>query len=67
MMCGVALLTEFCYPALPPGGLLWWHHLVQGTAELLPFDPFTAQPKMSYKDGCQKKYFVLESFEVGGS
>lgn len=38
---------------------------MQGTAELLPFNPFTTQPKMSYKDGYQKKYFVLDSFEVG--
>lgn len=38
---------------------------VQGGAELVPFDPFAAQPKMSYKDGYQKRYFVLESFEVG--
>ena len=36
----------------------------QGKAELVPFDPFAPQPKMSYKDGYQKRYFVLESFEV---
>lgn len=39
--------------------------VVQGAAELVPFDPFGAQPKMSYKDGYQKRYFVLDSFEVG--
>jgi phenylalanine-4-hydroxylase len=39
--------------------------LLQGTAELAPFDPFSAQPKMSYKDGYQKRYFVLDSFQVG--
>jgi phenylalanine-4-hydroxylase len=39
--------------------------LLQGTAELEPFDPFKAQPKMSYKDGYQKRYFVLDSFQVG--
>jgi hypothetical protein len=38
--------------------------LLQGTAELAPFDPFNAQPKMSYKDGYQKRYFVLDSFQV---
>jgi phenylalanine-4-hydroxylase len=36
----------------------------QGGAELVPFDPFAPQPKMSYKDGYQKRYFVLDSFEV---
>jgi phenylalanine-4-hydroxylase len=36
----------------------------QGQAELVPFDPFATQPKMSYKDGYQKRYFVLDSFEV---
>ena len=30
-----------------------------------PFDPFQKQPKMSYKDGYQKGYFVLDSFEKG--
>ena len=33
--------------------------------EFLPFDPYCKQPKMSYKDGFQKKYFVLESFQDG--
>lgn len=37
---------------------------MQGTAEIVPFDPFIAQPKMSYKDGYQKRYFALESFKV---
>lgn len=37
----------------------------KGNPELLPFDPFAKQPKMSYKDGFQKRYFVLESFEDG--
>uniref|UniRef100_A0A7S3QR79 phenylalanine 4-monooxygenase n=1 Tax=Dunaliella tertiolecta TaxID=3047 RepID=A0A7S3QR79_DUNTE len=31
--------------------------------ELLPFDPFQKLPKMSYKDGYQKAYYVLNSFE----
>jgi hypothetical protein len=31
----------------------------------LPFDPFSKQPKMSYKDGYQKQYFALDSFEGG--
>jgi phenylalanine-4-hydroxylase len=39
--------------------------LLQGTAELKPLDPFAPQPKMSYKDGYQKTYFVLDSFESG--
>lgn len=39
--------------------------MVAGRAELQPFDPFTKQPKMSYKDGFQKRYFVLDSFEAG--
>jgi hypothetical protein len=39
--------------------------LLQGAAELAAFDPFSAQPKMSYKDGYQKRYFVLDSFQVG--
>lgn len=34
--------------------------------ELEPFDPYAPQPKMSYKDGFQKRYFVLdEGFEAG--
>eukprot|EP00775_Hariotina_reticulata_P012296 gene12296-12432_t len=40
-------------------------YMGQGTAELVPFDPAKVQPKMSYKDGYQKRYFVLDSFEVG--
>jgi phenylalanine-4-hydroxylase len=40
-------------------------YMGQGTAELVPFDPFATQPKMSYKDGYQKRYFVLDSFEAG--
>lgn len=40
-------------------------HMRSGEAWLKDFDPFTAQPKMSYKDGFQKGYFVLDSFERG--
>lgn len=40
-------------------------HMAEGRAKLLPFDPFQPQPKMSYKDGYQSQYFVLESFEDG--
>ncbi|KAK9823527.1 hypothetical protein WJX72_003415 [[Myrmecia] bisecta] len=40
-------------------------HMRKGGAEFLPFDPFAKQPKMSYKDGYQKRYFVLDSFEDG--
>ena len=39
----------------------------EGKPELQPFDPFAKQPKMSYRDGYQKRYFVLESFEEGAS
>ncbi|KAJ9530868.1 hypothetical protein QJQ45_028836 [Haematococcus lacustris] len=42
-------------------------HLAAGRAQLLPFDPFAPQPKMSYKDGYQQAYFVLESFEDGAA
>ena len=38
---------------------------VAGRAQLKDFDPFAPQPKMSYKDGYQKQYFVLNSFEEG--
>lgn len=37
----------------------------QGKARFEPFDPFVAQPKMSYKDGYQERYFVLDSFQAG--
>ena len=40
-------------------------HMASGAAELAPFDPFASQPKMSYKDGFQRRYFVLDSFEDG--
>lgn len=40
-------------------------HMREGNPELAPFDPFAPQPKMSYKDGYQKKYFVLDSFQEG--
>jgi Biopterin-dependent aromatic amino acid hydroxylase len=48
--------------ATGPGGRL---SVLQGKAELVPFDPFKPQPKMSYKDGYQQRYFVLNSFEDG--
>lgn len=38
-------------------------HMRDGQPSLRPFDPFAPQPKMSYKDGFQKAYVVLESFE----
>lgn len=31
-------------------------------ATFAPLDPYAAQPKMSYSEGCQKKYFVLDPF-----
>ena len=41
-------------------------HLLSGEGySVAPFDPFAPQPKMSYKDGVQKRYFSLESFEAG--
>ena len=40
-------------------------HMKTGDRELAPLDPWAKQPKMSYKDGFQKKYFVLSSFEEG--
>ena len=42
-------------------------HMHKGGAELVPFDPFAKQPKMSYKDGFQRRYFVLDSFERWGA
>ena len=41
-------------------------HLLSGSGyTVTPFDPFAPQPKMSYKDGVQKRYMSLESFEAG--
>lgn len=40
-------------------------HMASGDVQLQPLDPFARQPKMSYKDGFQRRYFVLESFEEG--
>ena len=42
-------------------------HMAAGGAELARFDPFAPQPKMSYKDGYQTRYFVLDSFEDGAA
>ena len=36
-----------------------------GEPEFVPFDAFAKQPKMSYNEGFQNRYFVLESFEKG--
>lgn len=44
--------------ACPPPSML------QGEAELSPFDPFVPQPKMIHKGGYQPRYFVMDSFEV---
>lgn len=35
--------------------------------EVLPLDPHKPLPRMSYKDGVQKQYFALESFEQGAA
>lgn len=40
-------------------------HMASGAAGLEPLDPFKPKPKMSYKDGYQKRYFVLQSFDQG--
>jgi len=40
-------------------------HMASGASEFAAFDPFAKLPPMSYKDGFQKSYFVLESFEQG--
>lgn len=41
-------------------------HLLSGQGyTVTPFDPFAPQPKMSYKDGVQKRYMSLDSFEAG--
>ena len=41
------------------------HIAMQGQPSFEAFNPFTAQPKMSYKDGYQQRYFVLDSFRAG--
>lgn len=43
------------------------HNMAGGQAGLRPFDPFQKQPKMSYNEGYQKEYAVLESFEDGAA
>ncbi|KAF8065886.1 DGAT1C [Scenedesmus sp. PABB004] len=40
-------------------------HMAAGGAELSAFDPAAPLPKMSYRDGYQARYYVLESFEAG--
>lgn len=40
-------------------------HFGAGRAEFAPFDPACPQPKMSYKDGVQQRYFVLDGFREG--
>jgi phenylalanine-4-hydroxylase len=40
-------------------------HMAEGKAGLKPLDPFNPLPKMSYKDGYQKQYFVLGGFDEG--
>ena len=38
-------------------------HMRSGQAELREFDPFAMLPKMDYKSGYQKLYYVLDSFD----
>ncbi|GLC58337.1 hypothetical protein PLESTB_001348000 [Pleodorina starrii] len=40
-------------------------HMAAGSAELQPLDPFRPLPRMSYKDGYQTRYFLLDSFQSG--
>ncbi|KAL4429618.1 hypothetical protein ABPG77_008667 [Micractinium sp. CCAP 211/92] len=40
-------------------------HMAEGRAEMLSLDVFSPLPKISYKDGYQPRYFVLQSFEEG--
>ncbi|PSC71499.1 chloroplast phenylalanine hydroxylase [Micractinium conductrix] len=40
-------------------------HMAAGGAEVAPLDVWQPLPKISYKDGYQKRYFALESFEAG--
>ncbi|KAL4854950.1 Tryptophan 5-hydroxylase 1 [Chlorella vulgaris] len=40
-------------------------HMAAGGARLEPLDVFQPQPKMSYKDGYQQQYAVLDSFAAG--
>ncbi|PNW88432.1 hypothetical protein CHLRE_01g029250v5 [Chlamydomonas reinhardtii] len=40
-------------------------HMASGAAALERLDPFRPQPRMAYKDGFQKRYFVLDSFAEG--
>ena len=39
--------------------------MASGAAALERLDPFRPQPRMAYKDGFQKRYFVLDSFAEG--
>lgn len=56
---GAGVLSSF-------GELEWaCEESLEKRPEFLPFDPYRKQPKMSYKDGFQKQYFVLESFQDG--
>ena len=44
-------------------GELQW--MADGKADVVPLDPYIPQPKMSYKDGFQQRYFALQSFKAG--
>ena len=44
-------------------GELEW--MGSGKAVIEPFVPWQKLPKMSYKDGYQKRYFCLDSFQDG--
>lgn len=40
-------------------------NMASGKPRFEAYDPFSKQPKMSYKDGYQTRYFVIDSFERG--
>lgn len=46
------------------GELAW---MGSGQAAIKPLDPWHQLPKMSYKDGYQKQYFCLDSFQEGSA
>lgn len=57
----LALMFSSCAGVLSSFGEL--EHMRSGQAELRDFDPFAALPKMDYKSGYQKLYYVLDSFD----
>lgn len=56
----MALIAFSCAGVLSSFGEL--EHMRSGQAELHDFDPSATLPKMDYKSGYQKLYYVLDSF-----